>query len=134
MFNLMPILRVSLKYLLPIGILIGLVIYILILKLKVSNLEGELNLVTNKHDNLEIKLRESISHNEELRKVLDKQNNELLKLNEESKQAKIDYQNWLKTENKYKQQVKSLLSKPVNSCDDLKEKIKEMGRLKYEDL
>lgn len=134
MVNFLPLLRIGLKYILPIAILVGLVIYILILKLKISNLEGDLNLIVNKHDNLEIKLRESISHNEELRKILDKQNNEILELSLNAKRAKEDYQNWLKKEDKYKGQVCSLLKQQDNSCIGLKEKINQMGKVKYEDL
>lgn len=134
MFNALPILRIVLKYVLPLAIVIGLVIYILILKLNLSKLEGEYNLIVNKHNNLESKLIETISYNDTLVKKLDKQSMEILKLNKEAEESKIEYENWLLKEKKYTKQIEKLLNNKKNGCECLRAKIKNMGKLKYEDF
>lgn len=60
----------------------------------------------------------------DLKNIIDNQNKKITELSEKQQQAIKDYQEWLKKEDKYKQEIKDILNiKGKDTCDTLKKKL-----------
>lgn len=122
------------KFLFPTILCFVILIYIGILKMQVLKYEKDNALLRNINEQLAKENDDSNSNLEVLQELLDKQSIEIKTLSDANKKAQIAFKEWLIKEDKYKEKIKDILSNKDNTCDGIRNKIKEMGKLKYEDL
>lgn len=126
--------RFILKYVVPILIVLGMVGYIGYLELRIKHLKTEIEVITVHRDNLEVKLKESISYSTMLNKEITDLSNKINKMAQDAIRYKTEYESWLNSKAKYKEEILKIMNQKTNTDQDLRNKVLDMGRIKYEDL